>query len=64
MPTHDEIKAAGGNDVGDWGEKDLAGAYEPDAEFEINGNRVKLSALEGVVGSPAKPSGGRAPLRR
>lgn len=45
MPTHDEIKAAGGNDVGDWGEaKDLGNAdyHEP---FRIAGEVVDLDAL-------------------
>src|SRR5438270_2013161 len=43
MPTHDEIKAAGGNDVGDWGEKQLA-TYEG-GPLMIDGEPVDVSKL-------------------
>ena len=48
MPTHDEIKAAGGNDIGDWGAKDLAGAYPKGHELDVPdliGVEVDLSDL-------------------
>jgi hypothetical protein len=42
MATHEEIKAAGGNDVGDWGDKGTPAYSEP---FRINGEVVDLDAL-------------------
>jgi hypothetical protein len=48
MPTHDEIKAAGGNDIGDWGSKALAGAYPKGHELDVPdliGAGVHLSDL-------------------
>jgi hypothetical protein len=51
MPTHGEIKAAGGNDVGDWGEKDLIGAYPPGTTFDINGEKVGVDELPDLIGT-------------
>ena len=58
MPTHDEIKAAGGNDVGDWGETDLRGMY--DGPLEIAGEMVDVSKLPAFgdvdEGEPSPPA--------
>jgi hypothetical protein len=59
--THDEIKAAGGNDVGDWGEKDIRGAYS--GPLNIAGERVDVDQLPPFgdnAGSAECPGGARA----
>lgn len=43
MPTNKQIKAAGGNDVGEWGEKDISGAY--DGPFMVGGEAVDTRSL-------------------
>lgn len=63
MPTHDEIKAAGGNDVGDWGEKDIAGAYSK--PLMIAGEQVDLEHTPKFGDAARSPSSkGKAPLRK
>jgi hypothetical protein len=42
MPTHDEIMAAGGSDVGDFGEKQLSGYTRP---FKVAGEEVEIDKL-------------------
>lgn len=66
MPTNKEIKAAGGNDVGEWGEKDISGAYA--TPFMVGGEAVDIGSLpafgDDAAGDlePARPA--RAPVRR
>jgi hypothetical protein len=63
VPTHEEIKAAGGNDVGDWGEKDLTGAYR--SPLKIAGEAVDIGKLPAFgSGDEKKRSGVKAPVRK
>lgn len=59
MPTHEEIKAAGGNDVGDWGEKKLKGAYAK--PLIVGGERVDIDKLP-AFGSDEANATAKAPL--
>lgn len=43
MPTAKQIKAAGGNDVGEWGEKDTRSSY--DGPLNIGGEHVNPDKL-------------------
>lgn len=44
MTTHEQIKRAGQNDVGDWGEKDQRGAYAKGTKFMVNGKPFDLDS--------------------
>lgn len=65
-PTSKEIGSAGGNDVGDWGEKDLKGLWA--RPFNIGGEPVSLDDTPPLgdgeqADADAKRSKARAPLR-
>lgn len=61
MPTDEQIRAVGGNDVGQWGDKDVSGAY--DGPLNIAGEQVDVEKLP-PFGAPERKSGKRkAPLR-
>lgn len=54
MPTVKEIKAAGGNDVGEWGEKDLSGAYPDGTTFDLNGHTIDPAKLPDLINAPGE----------
>lgn len=54
MPTHDDIKAARGDDIGDWGEKDQRGAYS--GPLRIAGEQVDLDSLPPLSDNDKPPS--------
>lgn len=45
MPSRAQTKAAGGNDVGDWGDKSQAGAYPKGHRFTIGGDVIDPEML-------------------
>jgi hypothetical protein len=51
VPSYEEIKAAGGSDVGDFGEANLHGLWAPGTVFDVNGVNVKPEGVENIVGS-------------
>lgn len=54
----------GGNDVGDWGEKDLRGAYRPGTVLQVAGRAVRPDTLPDHLGAKDKRRGRKAAQRR
>lgn len=56
MPSNEQIKREGANDVGEWGEKDMTGAYAKGTMCELpDGSKVDLSKVPDIIGGKAKP---------
>lgn len=58
MPSRDETRKAGGNDIGDWGEKQTDGAYPPGTKFDLgDGKPIDVTKVPDILGgkSPKRP---------